>query len=280
MPSDPDRALSEIKDSAVILSMAGEYLCEEVFLRKIRAAVEKNVELLRHQVEVFKREFVGIPLQEMSLDEELENIARFATLLEGPEAALEEKCREGELGRTLWEKTKALARVLDDLKAKVEGRPIEYEKRDYFFDLKGRFKSIYRKIAGTYPFFFKLMFITVGACVVVFSYFYLTMERETDLLKKIDQSQASVVSKKETLSRLGEQIQRTREKAESFSQGLELTRQEKIEAMYWTLKTHELVEQRDRVQLELDSEEQALKENVRKIDEMKRKPFLSRLFRP
>jgi hypothetical protein len=51
---DSEKALKDIKDSAVMLSLASEYLCEDPFLEKIGADIEKNIEIIKKHVEGLK----------------------------------------------------------------------------------------------------------------------------------------------------------------------------------------------------------------------------------
>jgi hypothetical protein len=279
MPTEPERTLREIKDVAVLLSMAGEYLCEEVFLEKLGSEVEKKVEVMAHQIQAFKQQFVGILVQELSLQEELQEVSRFGALLKRPETALNGDCAKGVLGEKLWEKTRDLTQALEALKTKIEGRPISYEKGDVILNLKGRLKFIFQKIAGTYPFFFKLAFLAVGVFVVTFCSLYFTMESEKDLLKKIHENETFIASKTPALSRLDEQIVQMKERAERIREADELTRQEKIEAMYLNIKSHELVQERERLQLELSTRQKKLDENMKRIEEIKQKPLLAKLLK-
>ena len=79
---DSEKALKEIKDSAVLLSVATEYLCEDPFFKKIGADIEKNIEVVEHHVEDLKKQFVGKPIAEVDLKKPMDRVARFAGRLQ------------------------------------------------------------------------------------------------------------------------------------------------------------------------------------------------------
>ena len=82
---DFNDALIEMKDSAIMLYMAGEYLCENFFLKKTGARIRENLDLLRDYVKELEKKLIGKPLEEFNLDEYFEPVADIAQFLQSPD---------------------------------------------------------------------------------------------------------------------------------------------------------------------------------------------------
>ena len=96
---DPEKALREIRDSVVMLTMAKEYICEDSFLKKTGENIKANIKVVENYIEYLKGQFVGKPIAEIDLSEPVKRLAEFAEHLE--------KADDGSRGNALtvsWEK--------------------------------------------------------------------------------------------------------------------------------------------------------------------------------
>ena len=201
----PDTNLNELKDTAAMLIMAGEYLCEEVSLKKIGSSIEKNLEILRNHVEDLRKQLVGKKNREdePAVDEDLEQISYIASLLQKADKDTRRKCVEGELGEELEVKNVSLAKGINVLKEKTEGGPpVRYTKTESAFGMFGRLKFVISAIATLFKFTFKILALLILICLIPFAYFFFTMDTEKDLSKKINQDSAYLSSKQADLSRI------------------------------------------------------------------------------
>ena len=79
---DANLVLNEIKDEAILLNMASEYLCEDPYLKKIGFNIQRNIELLKGHIQDIRRQFVGKLVEEINLDEYMEGISHIAELMQ------------------------------------------------------------------------------------------------------------------------------------------------------------------------------------------------------
>jgi len=275
---DSEKALKEIRDSAVLLSVATEYLCEDPFLKKIGADIEKNIEVVESHVEDLKKQFVGKPVAEVDLKKPLDRVARFSGRLQKASDGTRQKCTRGELGKELDEGVKALMGEINTLKERIEGRSVSYTTADSALGFLGRFKFIVRSLAVTSKFTLRISALFVIVCLMIFLYLLITMETEKVPLERVEQSRALILEKQADLVRLKAELKPLKEKIESARKD-EMSRQEEIRLMDLSLKAHKLAEDQQDTLIEVDIEEKALKEKLKELEAVQGKAFLERLLR-
>jgi len=275
---DSEKALKEIQDSAVMLSLATEYLCKDPFLKKIGATIEKNIEIVENHVEDLKKQFVGKPVAEVDLKKPMDLVARFAGRLQKAGDGTRQKCTQGELGKELDERVKALMSEISTLKERIEGRSVSYTTADSALSFLGRFKFIVRSLAVTSKFTLRIFALFVIVCLMIFLYLLITMETEKVPLERVEQSKALILSKQADLVRIKTKLKPLRAKIESARKD-ETSRQEEIRLMDLSLKAHKLAEDYQETLIEVDIEEKALKEKLKELEAVQRKSFLERLLR-
>lgn len=275
---ESEKALKEIKDSAVMLSVATEYLCEDPFLKKIGATIEKNIEIVQNHVEDLKKQFVGKPITEVDLKKPLDRVTRFAGRLQKANDGTRQKCTHGELGKELDEKIKSLVSEINSLKERIEGRSVSYTTADSALGFLGRFKFIVRSLAVTSKFTLRISALFVIICLMIFLYLLITMETEKVPLERVEQSRALILEKQAALVRIKAEIKPLREKIDNARKD-EMSRQEEIRLMDLNLKAHKLAQDQLNTLIEVDIEEKALKEKLKELEAVQRKSFLEKLLR-
>ena len=275
---ESEKALKEIKDSAVMLSLATEYLCEDPFLEKIGANIEKNIEVVENHIENLKKQFVGKPITEVDLKKPLDRVTRFAGRLQKASDGTRQKCTHGELGKELDEKIKSLVSEINSLKERIEGRSVSYTTADSALGFLGRFKFIVRSLAVTSKFTLRISALFVIICLMIFLYLLITMETEKVPLERVEQSRALILEKQADLVRIKAEIKPLREKIE-LARKDEMSRQEEIRLMDLNLKAHKLAGDYQDTLIEVDIAEKALKEKLKELETVQRKSFLERLLR-
>lgn len=275
---DSEKALKEIKDSAVMLSVATEYLCEDPFLKKIGANIEKNIEVVENHVEDLKKQFVGKPVAEVDLKKPIDRVVRFAGRLQKTSDGTRQKCTQGELGKELDEGVKALMSEINSLKKRIEGRSVSYTTADSALGFLGRFKFIVRSLAVTSKFTLRISALFVIVCLMIFLYLVITMETEKVPLERVEQSRALILEKQADLVRIKAELKPLKEKIESARKD-EMSRQEEIRLLDLSLKAHKLGQDQLNTLIEVDIEEKALKEKLKELEAVQRKSFLEKLLR-
>jgi len=275
---DTDDALNEIKDNAIMLSIAGKYLCKSPFLKKAGFNIAQNVAVLENHIEDLKKQFVGKPDEETRLKDHLEGIADISDLLKKADNGIKRKCIEGALGRDLSEKVISLANATNALREKIQGRSVSYTWIDSLLRIASRLKFIMRAIAALYKFCLKILGLFIIICLMAFSYLFFTMEKEKDVLTKIAASKAHIRSSQDLSLRISEDLTKIRKRIDLF-RGKDLTRRDQMELVYLNLKAYNLVEDQEKKEAAINIQEEILGENEKKLEEMRQKSFLEKLLR-
>ena len=275
---DPEKALKEIMDSALILSIASEYACEDPFLKKIGANIQENIEVIEKHIEDLKREFVGKPVAEMDLSKPLKGVIDFAEHLHKAGDGTRKKCVGGELGTELDEKFRSLVSAIDGLKERVEGRSVSYTKTDSALGFFAHFKFIIRLLAFLSKYALRISALFVVVCCMIFLYLFITMETEKGPLEMVDQSKALILSKQADLAQISKDLKPLQEKIEGIRKD-ELSRKEEIQLLDLRMKAHQLADEQQKTLIEVEIEKKALEERLKKLEEVRRKSFLERLLR-
>jgi len=277
-PQDPDRALNEIKDKAVILRMAVMYVCEDPFLIKMGAGIEQNIEVLKNHIEEIEKQFVGKPSDDINLNEKVEGITDISRRLQAAEKSTNDQCVKGELGKELCQKVISLAGGIKELERRVSGGGVSYTKSDSVKGALGQVKLITDPFVLHYRAMLKLLTVLVLAVIAVFLYLFFTMETEKGLQEKIDRNRSQIESIQSPFPEIREELWQIRKQIELITQK-ELTRQGKAAVMDLNVKAFGLAEKLEKAQIEINIHQKALNENQKKLEEMKQKSFFKRILR-
>jgi hypothetical protein len=278
MREDLYNALNEIKDRAVMLAMASEYICEDVFLKSIGSIIKEKVDVLKSHVENLEGQSVGKPVDELKLNEKLEGIAHFAELLEEPAKDLNDKCVKGELGRELGEKVISLANGVSILQGRVDGRSLSYSRSDSVKGILDRLGFAFAPVTALSRVFLKILLILAFFCIVALGYLFFTMETEKGILEEIEQNRSSIKESEAVLLPTREELKQIREQISNIRQK-ELDRDGEIEVMDLNVKAFELAERQEKAEAKIKLQQKMLEDNIKKLEEMKQKSFLKQLLR-
>ncbi len=280
-PKDPNPsdALNGIKDEAIVLSMAGEYLCEDPYVRKIGFDIEQDIEILREYIASLKERFVGRPSDKIGVDEPLEGITRISELLQkGEDGDFKDRCVNGELGNELGEKLKSLARAIREAEDWVEGRAAPYTKGDIALDAVKRLRFLAHSIVATYSLVVKLIFLLLMVGIITFFFLFITMESEKDLIEKIEERSAHIRSSQAALSQINKDAKEIRRNIAAIEKK-RFTRQTEIRLIDLNLQAYKISQDLQKTQIDIGLQSSALEKRRRELEEMKRKSFLDRLLR-
>ena len=274
------KALHEIRDIALMLSVGNIYLCEEPFLKKIGHAVDAVLEDLHGEILSLKRRFPGRFAQDIDTDAILEELHAKAERLQNADAAINNKCAGGQLGRELEGMVSTLAAAVKEVTFKIEGKLPGSARRYSLLSLFKPFKAVGRLVSAFSSLVLKLALFIIILAIGPFAYLFISMEKEGSIQKAIDESQAYIQTQSQSLSSLEQERAQIANKIEAMRlREKELNRQEKIEIMELNVKVHALDQQRQAIEVEIASQESQITENLERLKEVKNKPFLKRLLR-
>jgi peptidoglycan hydrolase CwlO-like protein len=124
MAFDPPQelaAINEIRDSALLLSVGNEYLCDQIFLKKIGLSIALNAKELKSDIASLKKKRPE-RFKETQTDEALSAIFNTAQRMLNPDKETSEKCVLGQLGRELEASINYLARAVNAVTIQAEER--------------------------------------------------------------------------------------------------------------------------------------------------------------
>ena len=273
-------ALHEIRDIALIMSVGNVYLCEEPFLRKIGHAVDRVLEDLHSEILSLKKRFPGQFAQDIDTDAILEDLHAKAERLQNADAAINTKCGGGQLGRELEEMVSTLTAAVKEVTSKVEGKLPGSPTRYSLLGLFNPFKALGRLVSSFSSLVVKLALFIIILAIGPLAYLFISMEKEGTIQKAIDQSQAYIQTQRQAMFSLEQERAEIAKQIEAMRlKGDELNRQEKIEIMELNVKVHSLDQKRHAIEVEIDSHQNKIAENLERIKEVRKKPFLQRLLR-
>jgi hypothetical protein len=276
---DRSMALNAIKDRAILLSMAHEYLCETVFLRKIGSELSEHLERLREQVGSLKKRFVGIPASDVDVETPMAQLAQMAALMTAAERPMVDRCRSGQLGEELWAKVRTLVDGVDGLRAKIDGMPAPYGLSDLLFSAGSRLRFLLQKAIASTTFLAKVAVFFAVCLFGLLLFLFLTMEDGEGIRQKIAACRDDISTKQSASLQLNRDRSHVREEIDRLNQKEELNRQEKIELIYLNLKAHKILEEVEKLQLDMELDAKALNGDLQRLEALRKKSFLQRLLR-
>lgn len=272
--------ISQIKDYAILLEMAGEYLCEESILGKLADGIEECLESLKDYVLRVRRRFVGKPIHEIDISGPYDEIQGLARSIRRPDEQTKELIRRGRIGNKLLGAIKEMAESVQELIERVQGNTEKYKKKDLLIQAYDKLKFFLHTVFATYKVLTRITLCIAVACLIGFVTLLATMETQSELSAHMAQVEASIQRKQGVLSKLEQDILEVNQKTEALENKVEeLSREEKIKLIELKLRRHNLKEKREKIQLEIKSKREILNQDMRKLEELRKRSFLKRLLR-
>jgi len=267
-------ALNDIRDQAYLLSLGGASLCEDPFLVKIGTFIDSRLDEVKENIVSLKKQFPGKFVSEVNTDDIVESLGDLSRRLQEPDKGIHEKCAAGELGKELERTVRSLTRAIKTIKTQVEGGAPSYSKTDSALNLFRRIGSIRSLV----PLVAKCLVPLVIAAVFVFFFLFITMEKESTFLEKIVQDEEIVQSQQKKLSEWVLEKKTASSKIEDLRRN-GMSRQDKITVLELSIKVQDLEKKTGNLQEEIYVHETRIRNNRKKIEDMKAKSFVKRLLR-
>jgi CheY-like chemotaxis protein len=122
---------------------------------------------------------------------------------------------------------------------------------------------------------FRLIVFCVIVCLIGFTYLFITLESESDLVRQIDQVKAHINLKQQALYKTDAEIQRLYTMKEDSIKNNE----SQVVIMDLDLKISELEEKQEKILTETKIQQKTLEECQAKLEAIKREPFFDRLLK-
>lgn len=270
--------LHEVRNKTLMLSVGNAFLCEEVFLKKTGDAMESQIDNLRQEIHELKQKFPGKFLSDTDTDSILESLRAHARKLQMPNKGLIDKCTVGVLGRELEETVDALTSAVRGIKRRVEGETPAYTAKDSVLGVIDKAKTPVSLATKAVSVAIKTALLLILISMGPLAYLVVSMDREATLVKEIAESEAIIQSRKEVVLSAERERDALWKRIEA-TRADDAPRETKLEIMEMNLKVHSLDQSRDRAETEISAQEESLRLKRQKLQEVREKPFLDRLFR-
>jgi hypothetical protein len=271
-------ALHDIRDKALLMSLGNAFLCEEVFLKKTGSAIESQLDNLRQEIIELKLRFPGKFSTEVDTDSMIEDLQAHSQRLQKPNKSLIDKCTIGALGRALEETLDALTTAVRTVKRRVEGETPAYTAKDSVLGVIDKAKTPASMVTRLIAIAVKTVFILVLLSLGPLAYLFLSMDRESALVKEIVESQAAVQSHKEAVASMEREREAIWQKIEAMKTD-DAPRETKLQIMELNVKMNSLDQNRHRTEAEISAHEEKIRNREERLREVREKPFLDRFLR-
>jgi hypothetical protein len=277
-------SLHGIRDNALLLSLGHEYLCGAPSLVKIGLSVDSHLNQLKDDIVTLKKKFPGKFLQEQEVDTDgiVNDLYKISKWLQEPDKKIQKKCSAGELGRELEEGVDTIALAIDEIWDQVEGRRVTYSVRDsaanFFGGIKSAVGSAIKPVVKAVVLTIKISFLLFTLAALGFLALYMTMETENKYLKQIQKIDALILPQSEIIAKCNREIAEISRMVEEIRARSE-TRQSKMQVMDLNVKINDLNVIRQAAEVQVNLYENDRLEKEVKLEEVREKPFMKRLFR-
>lgn len=272
-------ALSAVRKSSLLLLMAYEYLCEDTFLIKLGKDIEKNLHKLKEDIASLKKKFPGKFAVEVDTDKILEKINTSAQALIKPSKDIKDRCISGELGRGLESDLKSITEAVNQIRIQVLGkRAVIYTHKESILDFFSGLLNIANSLGKTLILAIKIILCIIIITVAAFLYLFFTMENEGPLLEEVEASRAFISDTQKSLSQLEIKKEEISEEIKAIEKK-EMARGEKIALLDLEMEIQKINQDRNMMESEIVTHEKKIAENLEKIENIKKTPFMKRLLR-
>jgi len=272
-------ALSGLRDSSLLLTVANEYLCADQYLIKIGSNIDKDVQKLKEDISSLKKQFPGKFVDEVDTDKILNKIHSAAQGMQKPGHEIKESCVKGELGGEVESYIKNITNAVGLIKIQVEGGGgVTYTTKDSVSNLVGGLSGIWRSMRDAVVLGLKIFLCLILIAILGFGYLFFTMEKEGAVLREISDSKTRIEIQQGIISQLDDKKERISVEIESMEKKV-LTRDEKIAILDQDMVVHKINADRQKAEAEIAVHEQKIMDNRKKIEELEKKSFYKRLLK-
>ncbi len=270
------QALSELKDTGMLLAMANSYLCDDVFLEKFSHNIERNVQNLSEDIVALKKEFPGKFEIDVETDTTLEKISKTAKSFLEPDMEIKERCVLGDLGRELMIDVKSITDTVNNIRVQVYGRKVVYSRKESMSELVG---DLGRSLEDAFFKGLKILACLVLVALLVFLSLFFTMTKEGPLREEIVVSEKILSTQREIISQLDDKMAQVKNKIVSMEKESDLIRGDKIAILDLEMELHKIEEDRSKAETEIATREERIIEDRSKLEEIEGVSFIKRLLR-
>ena len=271
------QSLRNIRDNTLLLSIANEYIGENVYLLKIGTEIKKNLSVLKEDIKTLKKQFPGKFATEIDTDTIISSFEKTTEDMLSGEDRIKTDCASGKLGLAFSEDVNSITEAVEKIWLQVKGSDLKYTKTDSLNNFLGRM-DIFSGVIGLISRVAKILLIFFIIAGSGFSYLYFTMEKEEPIIKENEEITAFIEEKKAQLIALEEKKTEAQKSLKKLDDG-KLLRKDKITIIDLETRIQEFNQQIHLIEGEIDSQNRSMLKNKERLEEIKGKSFLNRLLK-
>ncbi|MEA3358005.1 MAG: hypothetical protein U9R17_01105 [Thermodesulfobacteriota bacterium] len=267
-----------IQDIAIILTGAGEFVCEKRMLKRFSAELESNLVKLEKSIAAAKKNFAGKLNKIQNLDSHFSEIRDINRELKSNDTDLVDKCLSKNIGGKLTDIVSELKNIINNMEKSLQGENNKYTITDRVIQNSIIVKSFVSTLAPLIYKTLKIILATAIFAIGLFVFLFFTMESKNDLIEGIKIDRVYLKGKLTELEGQRNEWKKITDKIESVKKKLS-TRQDKIKVIDLTVKKRKIQESMEKTLLSIKTKESKLSEKRKKLKEINEKSFFQRLFR-
>lgn len=276
--TDAQVTLAKLRQGALLLTFANEYLCKPPVLTKIGREMERALQALPRQIEGLMSRFPG-RLENRDTDRLIAELNRSVQPLGNGEAEISARCGRGDLGRELGLAIADLASAVNTITAQVEGRSPARSSTSGLAALLERATDLISDLSRKFVIVL-LPLAAIGA--LLFGYLFFTMEGDREIRNRIAILEAQAHSSRAVLKeieRQGDQLSRKMASMMDKEKNKELSRSEKIELIDLGQELQGVRDRQIKVETEIQDCGEEIRHLIGRLKEIEKKSLLQRLLR-
>lgn len=266
-----------MRDNTILLSIANEYLSEEVYVAKIGKEIKKILSVLKKDIIALKKQFPGKFTQEVNTDNIVASFNKTAEEMLSCSDEVLKKCSTGKLGLTLNADLEKITEAIEKIWHQVKGSDVQYTATDSISGFFSRL-NVFSGIASLFSSFIKILFILFIILLGGFSYLFFTMENEGPVLKE-SQVIMGYIEEKQALLKELENKKADAQKDLKKHKSDKLLRKDKIAIITIETKIQEYNQEIHSLEGQIELRQKNLEENNEKLETLRNKPFLDKLLK-
>jgi hypothetical protein len=271
-------ALNDLKNNAILLTMANEHLRDDIYLAKIADSINRASETLKTDILDLKKEYPGKFMNEPDTDAIFEKMEMTTQRMLAPDKDIKVEYAGGQLGKEIQSYVMSLSKAVNDLKNAVHGLPADQQKKHPETGLLGKIRYSIHLPGDTLLLAGKIFSYIIILIAAIFCFLYFTMENDTTLLNEMTSSQELVKERKALIPKL-EQEKEVLYKKRKTTKSKDMTREEKVAALNLEMEIKKLEDNLEQIAAEISINEKKINDTQEKLEAFRKKPFIKKLLK-
>ena len=276
------RALNDMRASILLLAIGHEYLCNEPFMRKMGQEIDSHIEPLKRAITKIKSAIPGTYAQENDPLGILKEIHDRVRHLMEPSQETTKKCANGDFGRDLEGQLDTLTLAITQLGNYNKGKTPKYSFIEVFFQNLPRLVPSKSLVLAPFRTFLKTLIPFLLLALFSFSYLFVSMDREKDVLKDIEKKEVALQAKQEMMAQNRARHQEILNKIrflENRQHPISQNRQDKLEMIDLNVTLQEIEQAHHLLKIQISAAQKSVTADRERIEEIRQKTFIQRLLK-